>query len=64
MTESNLLRSLGQVSSDQVGEVFRDYLRGSVRQMIVDAMADEVSELCGRKYDPGCSAFYSASGLV
>ncbi len=38
MSESNLLRSLGQVSSDQVGEVFREYLRGSVRQMIVDAM--------------------------
>jgi putative transposase len=60
MSESNLLRSLGQVSSDQVGEVFREYLRGSVRQMIVDAMADEVSELCGRKYDPSDTDHYRA----
>ena len=60
MTESNLLRSLGQVSSDQVGEVFRDYPRGSVRQMIVYAMADAVSELCGRKYDPADTDHYRA----
>ena len=60
MSESNLLRSLGQVSSDQVGEVFREYLRGSVRQMIVDAMADEVSELCGRKYAPSDTDHYRA----
>ncbi len=39
-------RSLGQISSDQVGEVYREHLRGDIRQMIVDAMADEVSELC------------------
>ena len=62
MTESNLLRSLGQVSSDQVSEVFRDYLRGSVRQMIVDAMADEVSELCGGKYNPSDTNGDSGTG--
>ena len=60
MTEPNLLRSLGQVSCEQAGEAFRDHLRGCVRQMIIDAMADEVSELCGRKYAPADTDRYRA----
>lgn len=60
MTESNLLHSLGQVSCEQAGEAFRDHLRGCVRQMIIDAMADEVSQLCGRKYAPADTDRYRA----
>ena len=30
MTESSLLRELGQVSNAEVGEVFREFLRGSI----------------------------------
>ncbi len=52
MSESNLLQLLGQVSSTEAGAVFRDYLRGCVREMISDVMAAEVEELCGAKHAP------------
>lgn len=39
MSEVRLLQSLGQVSSSQTGQVFRDFLRGQVRQMICEVMA-------------------------
>ena len=47
MNEVSLLQSLGQVSASQTGEVFRDFLRGQVREMICEVMAAEVTELCG-----------------
>ena len=34
MNDSNLLQTLGQVSSDEAGQIFRDHLRGFVREMI------------------------------
>jgi transposase-like protein len=43
---------LGQVSEETAGSVFRDYLRGAVRGMICEAMAQEVTELCGGKHHP------------
>ena len=46
--ESNLYPSLGQVSSEDAGQIFREHLRGCVRQMISEVMAAEVSELCDR----------------
>lgn len=52
MNNFNLLRTLGQVSSDSASEVFRDHLRGLVRQMISGVMAEEVTELCGAKHRP------------
>lgn len=52
MNESSLLQSLGQVPSSDAGNVFRDHLRGAVRQMICDVMAEEVVELCGTKHQP------------
>ncbi len=52
MNDSNLLQSLGQVSSESASEVFRDHVRGFVRQMISDVMAEEVTELCGSKHQP------------
>ena len=50
-TKSNLLRRLVQVSSDQVREAFRESVRDSVYKMIVDALADYASEICGREYN-------------
>ncbi len=52
MNDSNLLQTLGQVSSESASSVFRDHLRGLVRQMISDVLAEEVAELCGPKHQP------------
>ncbi len=62
MNDSNLLQTLGQVSSESASAVFRDHLRGLVRQMISDVMAEEVTELCGPKHQPvGGDLFRSGS---
>ena len=62
MTESSLLRSLGQVSAGDAAEIFREHLRGCVRQMICEVMAAEVTELCGPKHSPiGGEVFRSGS---
>ncbi len=60
MTESNLLQSRGQVSSEEAGEIFRNHLRGCVREMICDVMAFEVSELCGPKHSPADGDIFRA----
>ena len=60
MDESKLLLELGQASSSEAGVVFRDYLRGCVRQMLSDVMAAEVTELCGSKHDPSESDCFRA----
>jgi len=62
MDESNLLQSLGQVSTGEAAEIFRDHLRGCVREMICEVMAAEVTELCGPKHAPsGDEVFRSGS---
>lgn len=58
MDDSNLLRFLGQVSFDSATDVFRTHLRGAVRQMIADVIAEEVTELCGGKHHPNESDCY------
>ena len=60
MNEVSLLQSLGQVSASQTGEVFRDFLRGQVREMICEVMAAEVTELCGPKHHPSSQDHYRA----
>ena len=50
MTESILIETLGQAPSSDAGGIFRDYLRGCVREMICEVMAAEVNELCGPKH--------------
>ena len=60
MNDSNLLQTLGQVSSVSAGEVLRDHLRGAVRQMISDVIAEEVTELCGPKHRPAGGGMYRA----
>lgn len=52
MNDSNLLQALGQVSSQSASKVFHDHVRGFVRQMIGDVMAQEVTELCGAMHRP------------
>ena len=63
----NLYQTLGQVSSGDAGQIFRDHLRGFVREMISEVMAAEVNELCGPKHKPSDSDHYragSSSGRV
>ncbi|EGF27379.1 IS256-like element ISRba10 family transposase [Rhodopirellula baltica] len=60
MNEANLLESLGQVSAAETGQVFRDFLRGHVREMICEVMAAEVTQLCGPKHAPSPSDHYRA----
>ncbi len=60
MNDSNLLQTLGQVSSDLASEIFRTHLRGAVRQLITDVMAEEVIELCGPKHHPADSECFRA----
>lgn len=52
MSDRNLLEALGQVASENAGDVFRGYLRGCVREMLCQVMAEEVTELCGPKHHP------------
>lgn len=62
MDESNLYLSLGQVSVGEASEIFRDHLRGCVREMICEVMAAEVTALCGPKHSPtGGDLFRSGS---
>jgi transposase-like protein len=60
MNEVSLLQSLGQVSASQTAEIYRDFLRGHVREMICEVMAAEVTELCGLKHSPSTSDHYRA----
>ena len=67
MDDSNLLQTLGQVSSEQVSDVFRQHLRGAVLKMISEVMAEEVTSLCGEKHRPVDSEYFrsgSSSGRV
>lgn len=52
MNEVSLLQSLGQVSASETGQVFRDFLRGHIREMICEVMAAEVTEFCGPDLPP------------
>jgi putative transposase len=52
MNEVSLLPSLGQVSASQAAEIFRNFLRGHVREMNCEVMVAEVTELCGLKHSP------------
>jgi len=60
MEELSFLRSLGQVSSDEVAEVFREFFRGSVRRVLCEVMAEEVTHLCGPKHAPAAGSKYRA----
>jgi len=62
MDQCSLIRELGQVDAATAGETFREFLRGATRAMLVDVMAGEVAELCGRKYQPTDDNPYRRAG--
>jgi hypothetical protein len=68
MEKYDVLALLGQVGIEESSEVFRDLLRGVVRETIVGVMAREVEMLCGPSYRPAsmkdCSRAGSAAGSV
>lgn len=67
MNESSHLQVLGRVSASETSQIFRDFLRGHVREVICEVMAAEVTELCGPKHAPSSSDHYragSSSGRV
>ena len=43
MDKGSILQTLGQVGAGEIGEVFREYLRGATREMLVNVMAEEVT---------------------
>jgi len=51
----------------EASEIFRDHLRGCVREMICEVMASEVDQLCGAKHQPNGGELFragSSSGRV
>jgi putative transposase len=60
MNEVSVLQALGQVSASETGQVFREFLRGHVREMICEVMATEVTELCGPKHSRSQGDHYRA----
>ncbi|AKJ65688.1 IS256 family transposase [Kiritimatiella glycovorans] len=52
MSDNSVLEALGQVEPSAAGDVFRDWLRGEMRTLIADILAEEVTELCGPAYKP------------
>jgi len=68
MDKDNVLQALGQVQAEQAGKLFRRFLRGTARGILIEVMAEEVEALCGAAYCPSKEAkFYragSARGYV
>jgi putative transposase len=64
MDQFSELWSLGQIDSSESGRVFREFLRGQVRQSLVNIMADEVSQLCGPKHHPAADADCRRAGTA
>lgn len=50
--------------SESLRQVFRDFLRGHVREMIGEVMADEVVQLCRPKHDPSSRDRYRAGSSL
>jgi len=60
MDEVSLLQTLGQVSVSETGQIFREFLRGHVREMICEVMAAEVTQICGAKHSRDGGDHYRA----
>jgi len=50
MGRDDLVARLSAVDVSTAGEIFRSFLRGSVRELVMTVMAEEVSHLCGPAY--------------
>ena len=68
MGEYELLARLGQVETEEAGEMYRSFLRGAVRELVCRVIAAEVETLCGTAYHPDpskdCCRAGSAPGSV
>ena len=56
MSDNSVLEALGQVEPSAAGDIFRDWLRGEMRTLIADILAEEVTELCGSAYKPSADS--------
>jgi len=63
MDKGSFLQALGQASAQEVGEVFREYLRGATREILAGVMAEEVTKLCGAAYHTSEESEYSLFSL-
>lgn len=62
MQNSEIIQQLGQVEPGEASACFDEFLRGAVRQSIINVMADEVSTLCGQAYARGAKGPYRRAG--
>jgi len=62
MEKGTLLEALGQVGSNEAGEIFRCFLRDTIRTSYVEVMLEEVTALCGPKHRPDSESLYYRSG--
>jgi len=60
--EVTLLEALNQVESHEAGEIFRSFLRETVRKSYLEVLLHEVSALCGPKYKPLKDSEYYRAG--
>jgi len=56
MSDRSVMNVLGQVQPSEAGAILRDWLRGEVRGLIADLMAEEVTALCGVPYHPSAQS--------
>lgn len=52
MSDSSVVEALGQVEASEAGEILRSWLRGEMRMLLTDILAEEVTQLCGAPYSP------------
>ena len=64
MDKGTLIAHFGQVDVQTASEIFREHLRGSVRQMLASVMAEKVAELTGEKYRPEIGSPFYRVGSV
>ena len=62
MEKGTLLEALSQVESSEAGEIFRSFLRDTVRESYLSIMLEEVSALCGSKHRPDKNSEYYRAG--
>ena len=62
MAQNNFAQMLAQVAAEESGQSFRNVIRGFCRQMILDSIAEEVRQLCGRKHYPSATSAHRRAG--
>jgi transposase-like protein len=62
MDNLQLIQQLGELEGGCASAAFDNFLRGSVRSMIIEVMANEVAEMCGPKHLPLPDAKFERAG--